>query len=227
MALILLGPAVADIRGSVGGSTFARNSSGNYIRNRTKPVYPASDAQVLAAANMSANVAAWNNDLTVAQRVLWNALALRTNRRNALGQSITVSGFNLYIRSNMMLLLTGQPAVTAPPTNPEVPAPAFTLDHLAADGVRVTGIGAWDNSAAGSVYSSFSPNLRQTINFHKGPFINPSTTAFAAYGALPRGIYASANLAIDTRVYVYSVAVHADGGCSAPVVYRQDIGDPV
>ncbi len=224
MALILLGGAVADIRGSVAGNTYARNSSGNYVRNRTKPVYPASEAQQTAAANMSTIVASWGNDLTIAQREAWNALAARTNRRNKLGQSITVSGFNLYTRSNLLLLLTGQALVTAPPVNPEIPAPSLTLAHLAATGVQVTDIGGWDETVSAFLLISISPALRQTINFYKGPFVSRAPWGSAFIAAVPALIDPTADLFINTRKYYKFVAVAADGGASADITFRADIG---
>lgn len=227
MALILAGGLVSEIRGSIGSHTFARNRSGAYARNRTVPINPATPAQVIARANMSSNVASWQNDLTVAQRETWNDAAALAPQTNRLGQTIHLTGQNWYIRANQLLLLTGQTAVTAPPVNLEVPGPALTLAWTTLVGIQATAIGNWDNSATGFLLMSFHSNLRQTINFHKSPYPQRLPQDFTAYDTLPVILIASADLVANTRSFFTFTAVHADGGTSAPTRFLADVGTPV
>lgn len=227
MALILLGGLVAEARGSVGGITYARNRSGSYARNRTKPVDPNSPPQQIAKANMSSNVASWQNDLTVAQRKVWDDAAALTPRTNRLGQTIHLTGQNWFIRANQLLLLTGQTAITVPPVNLEVPGPSLTIGWTTLVGIQATAIGNWDNSATGFLLMSFHHNLRQSINFFKGPYPERAIQNFTAYDALPVILVASAELVENTRAFFTFTAVHADGGTSAPTRFLADVGTPV
>ncbi|GAH76569.1 unnamed protein product [marine sediment metagenome] len=67
MALIKYGVGIADASGSAGGVVFARNKSGAYIRNRTKPVNPKSTRQEAARAVVSYLAQRWHEDLTAVQ----------------------------------------------------------------------------------------------------------------------------------------------------------------
>jgi hypothetical protein len=116
MALIKLGAGVLAISGSIGGTTFARNRSGSYIRQRTKPVNPNSPRQLAARNNIQALTQSWNSVLTIAQRQAWGLYADSVNVLNRLGETISLSGYNMFIRSNAILLGAGQDGVSDAPT---------------------------------------------------------------------------------------------------------------
>lgn len=224
MALLQMGAIVTQVTGSIAGVTYARNGSGAYARARTKPVDPNSAAQQLAKANMSVVVDSWLTALTVPQRQAWDGAAAVLPRTNKLGQAIHITGQNLFVRSNLSLLLTGQTQVTAPPILPVIPEPSLVLEHLPATGTQVTGIGDWDESVATQTLVSKSPDLRLTINFYKSPFPTRTIEPAAGFGALPLLLTATADLTINTRLYYKFKAVAADGGVSTSVIYQVDVG---
>ena len=100
MALVKYGGGVIQMSGSLAGNTFARNRYGNYVRARTKPVNPKSTNQVLVRAVMATLTARWSQTLTAVQRTAWNLYASSVSMSNKLGETIYLSGFNHYIRSN-------------------------------------------------------------------------------------------------------------------------------
>jgi len=222
MALIRLGPLVADIRGSIGGSTFARGYAGNYIRNRTKPVYPGSSKQSQRTALMSTLVGLWQGTLTDAQRVAWNDLAKATTLRNALGMDYHPSGFNLYARGNFMLSLTGQTLITTAPAAMVTPAAAFTFDYLEGTGCRVTNIGEFDTAQSGVMLMQRSLNKPQSRYFFKGPWDTCTPADFSAFDALPVTLFAEALCDQGKRNWVRFVVVLDDGATSAETVYFAD-----
>jgi len=112
MAIFLPGPAVAEIRGSSGGTTFSRNRFGQYTRQRSKPVNPNSPSQVTARDRFNTLATRWRDVLTAAQRAGWDAYAAGTNWVNALGQIVNLTGLNHYVRSNL-----GRLVVAAAPTD--------------------------------------------------------------------------------------------------------------
>lgn len=125
MALVKYGGGVVQMSGSIGGTTFARNSSGNYARARTKPVNPKSTPQSLMRLIMAYLVEHWNEQLTVAERGEWATYAAAISMKNRLGESIKNTGFNHFIRGNSLRLMMVEPLVeagpavlTLPPTDP-------------------------------------------------------------------------------------------------------------
>lgn len=104
-ALVLLGGGVTDIRGSIGGNTFARSAAGNYVRSRIKPVNPRSPDQNTRRANMAYLTKYWSSGLTEQQRTDWRGYATATSWTNKLGQSITINGLAAFVRLNVLHML--------------------------------------------------------------------------------------------------------------------------
>jgi hypothetical protein len=102
MALIKLGSIVTDIRGAIAGVVFTRNGSGAIARARVKPVNPNTPLQSAARAIFSAIVALWNHGgLTEDQREAWRTYAKNVGWINRLGETITLSGMNMFVRTNI------------------------------------------------------------------------------------------------------------------------------
>lgn len=98
--LVKYGLGVADARGSVAGVTASRNKSGAYFRARVKPVNPKSYRQEFIRSVVSHLAEYWHVDLTAVQRGLWETYAAAVAMKNGLGETIHLSGFNHFIRTN-------------------------------------------------------------------------------------------------------------------------------
>ena len=107
-ATVLLGGGVTDIRGSIGGTTFARNAGGNYIRARMKPTNKRSALQTARRAQVSYLTKEWSATLTDTQRGDWRAYAAGTTWTNRLGQTIEINGLAAFLRLNALLTMIGQ-----------------------------------------------------------------------------------------------------------------------
>lgn len=119
--------------GSVAGTTSSRNRFGQYRRTRAIPVNPASTAQGLVRARMSANAAAWRA-LSDAQREGWASLGGEMARTDSLGQSYTLDGFQAYCSVNNNLALAGDASVSDAPalvTPSTILTAAVTLSAIA------------------------------------------------------------------------------------------------
>jgi len=115
MALVKVGGGITDIVGSIGGTTFARNSSGLYMRARVKPVNPNSVRQSAIRAIVAQVSAYWSNTLTVAQRAAWAVFGAAMPAKNKLGETIYLTGFNQFVKSNIALLNGGKAIVPTAP----------------------------------------------------------------------------------------------------------------
>lgn len=116
MALVKYGAGIVQMSGSIAGDTHARNRFGNYIRPRTKPINPQSDRQVAARTRVAYLAEYWHADLTAVQRGLWDVYAAAIGMENRLGETIHLTGFNHFIRTNACQLAMGEAVIDAAPT---------------------------------------------------------------------------------------------------------------
>lgn len=174
-ALFLPGPAVAEISGSVGGTTFARNRFGAYMRNRTIPVNPNSSHQQ-AVRNAVAQLAArWSQVLTSDQRSEWNSYGANVTVQNALGQDVNLTGFQQYIRSNSVRTARGDPIEDDGPAVLALPEvdPTILFSVVAATGVVTTTFDNgydWADTDDGFLYVFQGVPQNGGVNFFNGPW---------------------------------------------------------
>lgn len=121
MAIILPGPLVGEIRGSMGGTTFSRNRHGQYTRQRSVPVNPNTQRQADARERFNTLATYWRDVLSQANRDGWDLYGANTNWINGVGQVTKLTGMNHFIRSNAGRLLTSQPVIDAFPTEYGLP----------------------------------------------------------------------------------------------------------
>lgn len=104
MALVKYGGGIIQMSGSIAGNTHARNATSNYIRARTKPINPNTPGQQRVRTVLAELTERWYTTLSVLQRTNWGVYAKDTAMTNKLGETIYLSGFNHYIRSNSIRL---------------------------------------------------------------------------------------------------------------------------
>lgn len=127
MALIKLGQIAADIRGSIGGTTFARNRAGAFARNRTKPINPSTVKQSDARSRFGGVSFAWAA-LTQVQRDAWQAVAATITRLNRLGETYVPTGRQMFLEVNNNAALVGDPLLTTAPDDFQAPEPPHQPD---------------------------------------------------------------------------------------------------
>ena len=129
MSLVKFGGGIVQMSGSIAGNTFARNRYGNYVRSRTKPVNPQTTRQSFIRAGLAFLTSRWGTDLTANQRTAWNLYASSVAMKNRLGEVIYMTGFNHYIRSNMIRKQIALAIIDDGPTTFEIPAadPTFAI----------------------------------------------------------------------------------------------------
>lgn len=105
---------VAELRGTLNGNVFSRNSSGAYIRNKVTPVNPNTSFQSNVRADFTTVSQAWR-DLSAAERDSWNQGVVAFSHTNIFGDNVPLSGFGLHQQLNLNLLAIGASVITAPP----------------------------------------------------------------------------------------------------------------
>ena len=227
MALVKYGGGIIQMSGSIAGSTYARNRYGNYVRAKTKPVNPNTALQQAIRAAMSAITTRWAQTLTASQRTAWNLYASSVSMKNRLGEAINLTGFNHYIRSNMILQQSGLTLVDDGPTVFELPEKDPTLSITASEGtqkISVTfdnGLDWADETGSHMVIYQGQPQNAQR-NFFAGPWRLMDSVA-GVTGTPPSSPDAEDveyPIAELQRQWIYARIVRADGRLSE--VFRAD-----
>lgn len=122
---VTMGIIVSEARGKVSGNVFSKNKGGAIVRNRVTPINRRSANQQNQRQQLAALAASWRG-LTEEQRVGWNAASPNFPQSDNLGQTIFLSGEQLYIRCNLNLILIGESQITDAPTPTSFDVLGFT-----------------------------------------------------------------------------------------------------
>lgn len=166
--------------GSGGGTTHSHNRYGAYTRTRTIPVNPNTGRQVQMRNILAALTIFWDLILTAPQRAAWEVYAANVPWLNALGQTVHLTGFNHYLRSNSSRLqnTAGCPSVVRVDDAPiifnlAVPEQALTI--VAAEGTQfITAsfddTADWCSETGGFQGFYMGRPQNQSVNFYGGPW---------------------------------------------------------
>lgn len=126
------GAIVVDGSGKIGGHVVSKNRGGKYLRTKVTPTNPNTPAQASARALLSSLSTQWA-ELDPAERLSFNNAVASFATTDIFGDIKNPSGFNLFVKLNANLSITGQAAITAAPEKIEVPfAPLLSAEGLVA-----------------------------------------------------------------------------------------------
>lgn len=223
MALVKYGAGVIDMRGSVAGTTFSKNRSGQYARARTKPVNPNTARQDDVRSALSLVTVRWAQTLTALKRTAWNLYASNVAMKNRLGETIYLSGFNHYIRSNVIRVLWGATPVDDGPTVFELPAqdPALAVTASELTQQLTTTYDntlLWGNETGGYLFLEQGVPQNPQRNFFGGPWrmVGRVDGADGAPPVPPLVSPAVFPIAELQRQWIFGRTQRADGRLSEP-----------
>lgn len=168
MALLTPGPLTSEVSGRIGGTIFAHNRGGMYVRNGTKPSIVTTPSAQEFKAILGTVSKLWNN-LSAAQIAAWNTYAANNPQKNRLGRQISLTGQNFFIKLNSRLLYAKAPSIALPPTAPPPNVAAVAAMSVSSSGGTVsitfddTGMTA-DEVLWIKVASSFSATKKNVNN---------------------------------------------------------------
>lgn len=207
--------------GSLGGITAARNRGGQYLRARVVPVDPGSVGQVTLRGIFSQLAVFWSSALTAAQRTGWDTYAANVTVVNRIGETVNLTGFQMYMRSNVPRVQAGAARVDPPPT-------VFTLGEFTPVSMTIAGGGAvlsvaftntdpWAEEDDAHLIVLASREKGATINFFKGPYRLAGTIDGDALSAptSPASITSPFTYASGNRGFAQVRISRADGRLSA------------
>jgi len=231
MALIKLGGGIADIRGSIGGTVFSRNRYGAIARNRTIPVDPGSAAQMTVRALMGQARAAYFDVITAVQRAAWDVYAANVPMTNRLGETMNLTGYNMYCRTNIAALNAGMNRIDDAPTDFSLAGQdgsvvatvtaAFNELSLAFDNAM-----DWANEVGGALLVFESKPQNPGVNYFKGPwnFLGKIDGDSVTAPTDPQTFTSQHSLAVGQKMFYQLRIVRADGRVSEPFRVFDTVG---
>jgi hypothetical protein len=213
--------------GSLGGLTASHNSAGAYFRARSTPVDPNSAAQQAARTAFSLAVANWYA-LTPAQRVDWGTYADAIPWKNAVGDTIRLSGQAMHQGCNTLRKRAGLVMVQDAPVVLSLPtwtAATFGISQASPTVLTATFDNAddWANETGGGLVLQIGLQQPPTIQFYKAPFVfvkvvpgaTPTPPTSPTTGTLPW-----TNPTEDNVAWVRQTCIRADGRISGSILTR-------
>lgn len=122
---------ITNMSGKSGGSVFAFNRAGSYVRRWAKPTNPMSDLQTAVRQAFGASARAYGA-LTEAQRNAWKQFGIDNPRVDRLGDSRPMQAMQAFISANQNRNSVGLPAVDEP-VQGAYAIPAFELSRYVVD----------------------------------------------------------------------------------------------
>ena len=202
------------------GTTASHNRAGQYLRNRRAPVQPVGTGrkafiqQAFGAASTN-----WAS-LSVANQAAWTSYAAGHPITDALGQSITLTGQQMYVAVSVQLQNCGQSQPTVPPVSSSVFAagsPTFTVVSAGAITLTPTGTGG----ASDFLLYSFAAPVSGGVLFQKtfwqaGHVAGNSTSAIVATTAYHTQF---GTPAVGQRVFCKVTPVNQYGVTGTPAIF--------
>ncbi len=187
MAKVLFGGGVQEMRRSLAGNTFSRNKGGAYTRQRVRPTNPQTVDQINKREILSNLSKQWGVELTQGQRDAWTDFAELNPRTDVLGQTLILSGIQMFISLNERLLIAAATTIVQPPLNQDVTQVttlSTTFDIGLGDAFNITFDPVGQSNEVLQINST--PQLSPGINFIKNrlrlinPKADPTTSPFDA-----------------------------------------------
>jgi len=231
MANVKYGGGVIEMSGSIAGTTHARNRFGNYVRARTKPVNPKSALQDGIRDALSYLTNQWSSILTAGQRGAWNTYAAAIAMKNRLGETIYLTGFNHFIRSNVAFLNTYSQYAAAGPTELSLPAKDTQFAVAGSAGTQLITVTydatqPWANLTLSTFNVYVGQPRKQTQLFFAGPW-KYGGAEIGVTGAPPASPFTFASpytLVLGQLISCYARIRMADGRLSEAFVASFTVG---
>lgn len=205
--------------GSLAGQTASHNRAGQYLRNRRAPVQPVGTGRrAFVRANFAAASKAWAG-LSAATQASWIAYANSHPITDALGQSITLTGQQMFVSIGAQLLNCGSTLPTAVPVSSVVAAPVltvFTATHLGVITLTLTASGG----ASDFILVAFSQPLSAGVTFNdtwwQQTHLAGNSTGGATFGTAY--VVQFGTIPAGTKIFVKLTPVNQYGVTGTPVI---------
>jgi hypothetical protein len=115
MAKVQYSAVVGDARGKIGGNVATKGRFGAVMRRKVSPVQPRSAEQRSVRSRFTNYSKGWSGLATDALRVAWEYFAKNNPLKDTFGNTVVLTGHQMYVRLNAVLDRIGGTPITAPP----------------------------------------------------------------------------------------------------------------
>lgn len=122
MAKTLFGAMIVDARNKLGGHVLSKNKGGSFIRRKVSPTQPHTAAQRLIRGILTSLARSWGGVLIDADRAAWKAFADTHPITDVFGQAVKLTGEQMYVRLNNVIMFLGGTSIDTPPASLSVAA---------------------------------------------------------------------------------------------------------
>ncbi|MBA7671839.1 hypothetical protein ES703_80005 [subsurface metagenome] len=200
--------------GSIGGTTYAHNKGGMYMRGRGTPTNPNSTRQQATRTQFGTYASRWTSHLDQAQRDSWNAYAQTHTVKGPFGEDVYINGISWYIMFNTRIVDAGIPPVDNPPVVPTPDAlTTFDCAISAATTVDVTFTPVIIGSQCLQLWMTLPGSHGQTPNFKQARLVGYSPLGQASPWAATMPFGAQVN----EQCTFYCKVLRMDGPISTAV----------
>lgn len=127
MARVQYGSLVTELKGSIGGTTFQLNSSGNVAKNKVNRVQGGYPYQVVPKYEFAFLASEWN-EMSISEKNDWNVFAAAQPFTDRWGAVKYITGYQTFQSLNANLILVAKPLIYIPPVYASsVAVPAFSV----------------------------------------------------------------------------------------------------
>jgi len=205
--------------GGQGGIVYSHNAAGPYIRSRAIPTNPNTSRQV-AVRNATRSLAiVWQTVLTQVQRDAWDVYAANVSWTNKLGEAITLTGLNHFLRSNALRVISGIARIDAAPAIFDIASADLGLSATASEATQDLTIdgdpaGLWIGEADAWQFYYMGLPQNASRKFFGGPY--RLVSAVPGSGPPPFPVVAAAPypFAEGQRIWLRSRIARGDGRLS-------------
>jgi hypothetical protein len=210
----------ADMTGRLGALIASRNKYGPYFREGAIPVNPQTSRQVSIRSAFQFLTNRWSASLTDAERSAWDTYAANVPIIGVNGKSQKITGFSMFIRSNVSIFTwTGSifnpgPVIQSlPEVDPTVVVTAVASTQLVSVAFNVAL--PWAIESGGHMFIQMGLPQLGTRNFFKGPYrgagkidgaVTPPTS--------PKTFTAPFHIGVGQKLYFQLRVARADGRLS-------------
>lgn len=210
--------------GSIADRTHSHNRAGQYTRNRRSPVQPiGTGRRAFIRSAFGAASAGWAS-LTSTQQEAWISFAADHPITDALGQSVVLTGHQMFVAIGVNLQNVAESLPTAPPTDLALP----DLSTVAATFSVATGISITDFSGDPSAFVTvgFSKPMGAGRRFTKTFWQPHAPDGFTQADAEPYTLVTSTytaefgTVATGQVVFMKITPISSDGWAGTPAILR-------
>lgn len=209
MALAKLAPFLSGLIGVLGPVVFQGAKNGLTMRENVVPINVKSSAQVAVRASMSVLSKAWSG-LTESQRRAWDSAAAggEWTQTSTFGDSFNLSGEQLYLKLNLVIVFLEETAINVPPTKAAFNAMSLGVLAAAAGTPALTVAYTGTVGADQQIMIFASPQVSQGVMSSKSvSFVHIASVSsssplniLAAYTALKGALVAGKKIFIRMEV---------------------------